>query len=353
MESQESYAGNPELTVIVAVYNSAPYLKETLASLFSQRVRCMELILIDDCSTDGSRGVISDFLAHNPVRDGMVVRSIRHDNNLGLARTRAEGVSLARGEWIIFCDSDDVVEYDAYPRMLETAYVNDVDIVVCGFKVFGERVLPGISPQGDGVIFWKDLFLSVAQARFPVMHGSVCNKLMRRRLWKDVVFPDGLFFWEDIVALFQILMKKPSVYAISEGLYHYRIRSGSLVATQSSFLGNQCGILIPFFENLALGMTDDIIIGIRSKIIELLYRLLKSGSVSAKDFQHNYGAYLGSVDLNIKHNFLERMHLRLALSGNASAAFVLGFLNDLGYSLIKTIRYVVWRMTDLVRHNKS
>ena len=116
--------GNLFFSIIVPVYNVMDYLEECMSSLLSQNMENYEIVLVDDGSTDGSSDLCDSFAEDNPA----VVR-VFHQDNKGLLRTRRVGISEARGEVLLFVDSDDVLREDALHVLCESFRDTGADIV--------------------------------------------------------------------------------------------------------------------------------------------------------------------------------------------------------------------------------
>ena len=117
------------LSVVIPVYNVAPYLQECVDSVLSQRFTDFEVLLVDDGSTDGS-GAICDELAQ---KDPRVV--VLHQENGGACSARNCGIDHARGEFLVFVDADDILTEDHLGHLMES----DADMVVAGLKMFGAK----------------------------------------------------------------------------------------------------------------------------------------------------------------------------------------------------------------------
>ena len=113
-----------KVSVVVPIYNAEKYLKQCLDSVVNQTLKELEIILIDDGSTDGSAEICKEYLT-----DSRVV--YYHKQNEGLAAARADGIERAHGEYIGFVDSDDWLELDTYEKMYTAAQTNHADIVFC------------------------------------------------------------------------------------------------------------------------------------------------------------------------------------------------------------------------------
>ena len=227
---------NPLVSIIVPVYNVANYLKKCLDSLVAQTYRAIEIILIDDGSTDTS-GQICD--TYNQKFKNIIVV---HSTNSGQAAARNKGLSLATGEYIGFVDSDDWVEPDMYESLVNTALLENSDMVMCGYKACYPNKIIEFSRNT-----YKTENLSVIEfvngLQTQKTKCVVWNKLFKREMLKSVFFVEGQLF-EDAYFINDILRKRMSMCYIDAALYNYRLgRPGSTV---SSFDNKRVNVLLEF-----------------------------------------------------------------------------------------------------------
>ncbi|MER5139198.1 glycosyltransferase family 2 protein [Providencia stuartii] len=121
----------PKVSVILPVYNAEKYIKRSLFSLLNQTLNDIQIIIIDDGSTDNSLTIINNILKQNSIYKSKVTLISR--GNKGVAATRAEGINIASGDYIIQCDSDDWVDKDWLKLLYDTACKNNSDIVICDY----------------------------------------------------------------------------------------------------------------------------------------------------------------------------------------------------------------------------
>lgn len=211
----------PKVSVIVPVYNVENYLEKCVRSILCQTQRDFELLLIDDGSTDGS-GALCDTLGETDSR----VRVI-HQENKGLGGARDTGIDNARGEWLLFVDSDDWIEPDLLMKALNAAERENADMAVFPFrsvdetgkeqKSFSEPIEKerGFSPEGR-----KDLLL---------IAPSACNKLFRASLFAETGarFPHKVWY-EDIHTTPKLLTAARRVVFLKDVGYNYLQRTGSI-----------------------------------------------------------------------------------------------------------------------------
>jgi glycosyltransferase involved in cell wall biosynthesis len=211
----------PKVSIIVPVYNVERYLRKCLDSLVNQSLSSIEIIIVNDGSTDGSEQIIKEFASS--------YTNIIHitQNNMGLSEARNTGVRYATGDYIAFLDSDDWVVNDAYKILYEKAIKNNDDIVCCGFymayddsdklkKYSSSKEYISVAPREKTKIF-KDVKV------------AAWDKIYRRTFFieSNAVYPSGLWY-EDTAVSVPLLLKASKVSVIKEPLVYYRQRPGSI-----------------------------------------------------------------------------------------------------------------------------
>ena len=219
---------NPLVSVIVPINNTAEYVEECIQSILSQSYKNIELILINDGSKDGSGDICKkyEFLSN--------VRYIEQDNQ-GVTAARKRGVNDAKGEWIMFVDSDDTISQNAVDVFLSKS--EGVDIVMGGINENSKKYPPNMT---------REEYILMMYAKN--ISSSPCAKLFRKQLFNDktLCFDRSICRWEDWLMNLQIAKNNyASVKTVSELMYSYRMRSNSSSHTYiMSFdeLGKLCGI---------------------------------------------------------------------------------------------------------------
>ena len=211
------------ISVIVPAFNIAPWLSRSLESLLAQTHADLEMVVVDDGSSDNTREVLAEYTAKHPN-----IKAI-HKENGGVTSARLRGVEEATGAWIAFMDGDDVVEPQMYARMLENAKAYGADISHCGHQIhFPDGRIEYVHKSGD--IFSQDHFTGLHDLLDNTKVSlSLCMKLYRRELF------DGIREWmdpsiknnEDLMMNYYLFDRaRQSVF---EGVcpYHYLLRKGS------------------------------------------------------------------------------------------------------------------------------
>lgn len=221
-----------KISVIVPVYNVAQWLPRCVDSILAQSYQDLEILLIDDGSTDES-GEIVDIYAE---KDSRIVAV--HQTNAGLVAVREKGIKLATGEFVSFVDGDDVIEPDFLERLLRNAIHYNADISHCGMKFCfydGRMKLH----YGTGEIIEFDNLTGVNELlRGGKIEPSLCNKLYRRELLKDSCLDTSVTNNEDLLRNY-ILFSRANKSAFEDFCgYQYWRRAESM--SNSGFKAKVC-----------------------------------------------------------------------------------------------------------------
>lgn len=221
----------PLVTVIVPVYNILEYLPRCVRSITGQTYRRLEIILVDDGSTDGT-GRLCDSLAREDSR----IR-VYHKENGGSSSARNLALEKARGEYVGFVDSDDYIEPDMYERLVEGILEFHVPAAQIGRDEIDEKGNPlpdiCIPPEEPAVMeggdFLREMLLHKGDCSF-------CTKLVRRDLFREDKFPEGKLN-EDFGLLVRLLPRMGRLVCLPFRGYHvfYRIGSNSRRADKEDF----------------------------------------------------------------------------------------------------------------------
>lgn len=209
---------SPIFSIIIPVYNVAPYLRECLDSVLAQDFADFEVICVDDGSTDGS-GVILDECS---IRDNRF--KVVHQKNSGVSAARNTALEISVGEWVLFLDADDILVPSCLKSLNDVVVRNGhLDIIQFGQNVFTTTCQPvNRNPERS-----KWLVVS-SKCNIPVQFtlNHFQSKLYKRSIFKDVRFPDFII-GEDLVFLAKIIQNVDMMGFLDLPLYGYRIRPGS------------------------------------------------------------------------------------------------------------------------------
>lgn len=208
----------PFVSVIIPLYNVAPYVEKCARSIFEQTLENLEIIFIDDCSPDNSVDIVHNLLSQYPKRKHLT-KIIRRSENAGLSGVRKQGILEATGIFIIHCDGDDWVDKELYKTMYEAAIANNADIVVC--DLMDELKDKHIHRVMEPIIESPHDYLKNYHNR--IYHMSCCNKLIKRSIFIDNdVFPwIGLNMWEDNALTTRVFYYGSKFAFVKDVYYHY------------------------------------------------------------------------------------------------------------------------------------
>ena len=208
------------ISIIVPVYNTSEYLDKCLESLVSQSYKDIEIILIDDHSTDDSAEIM-----HKWESKDSRIRTIYKTENSGVSDSRNRGLSIANGELIAFADSDDYLPPDMYQRMTEALTENNADIAVCSItKVYPDKSIDQTVPEIPSCVSREEA-LSVCMKHIGKGENNmyVWNKLYRRSLFDSIPkFNTQLRYCEDVVWVTETFCKAERFVFCPSVSYFYR-----------------------------------------------------------------------------------------------------------------------------------
>lgn len=219
-----------QVTFAVPIYNVGAYIGDCVRSLYAQTLEDIEILLIDDCSTDESMAIALKVLEDYPHRKHQV-RVLRHEHNMGIAVSRKDCVDCATGEYILQVDADDWVEPEMGAKMYARAKAANADSVVCDYyivtsrKEYYHRFVCDDRVGENGELIKEDII----------------NRRVSPNIWVHLVrrglFYEKPFRWaqggygEDMLLTSQMAFYSQRIEYVDEALYHYRHRDDSISRT--------------------------------------------------------------------------------------------------------------------------
>ena len=210
------------LSIIVPVYNTEIYLEECLASLASQTLKDIEIICVNDGSTDNSLSILMKY-AEKDSR----IKVINLSKNSGLSYARNVGISQARSPYITFVDSDDTVKAEAYSNAIRN-FSSGIDLVCFGIEVVGDDYL---SHRANDDEYYRIKYLGVLDITQETIFNtdvSACNKIFKKSVIDKyaINFPEGMIY-EDACFYFNYIAVSSKIAYLKEKYYQYKRRKGS------------------------------------------------------------------------------------------------------------------------------
>lgn len=304
---------NQTISVIVPVYNVANYLPACLDSLCRQTYRDLEILIVDDGSTDAS-GKICDQYAKQDHR----IRVI-HQKNGGAANAKNTALRMASGQYLTFADSDDYVEPDAYAYMIKQLQSQHADVIQCGYhKVFQDHSVPH-HREKDMQTMNSEAFLELFTTDWTC--GLLWDKLYRRELFQGIFFEEGHKI-DDEYFTYQGIMNTEKIILSSKIVYNYRMRRSSVMSSRSSMeqivldrldvLQKRRRNVVDRYPNLKKAYDDHY-----ANSLLLLLKDVSATKQSILQTQRQIGAFLSErpcpkIGLRMKLQLLHAQHMRIA-----------------------------------------
>ena len=210
-----------KFSIVIPVYNVAPYLKECLDSVLAQKVGAWEAICVDDGSTDGSADILDAYAR----RDSRFV--VIHQQNAGVSAARNAALDVACGDWLCFLDADDVWSPEILISCEQAlAHHPEVDLIQFSYRHFAQVADLNWKPYQEDRVTVCDISERVPQV--PVTE-CLWGKISRRTVVADLRFTKCAY-GEDIIFSFEVLNRCSSLLTIEQAYYGYRMRAGSAMS---------------------------------------------------------------------------------------------------------------------------
>lgn len=209
-----------KISIIVPVFNVAPYIEKCIESIRNQTLSEIEIILVDDGSTDQSGTICDEF----GKKDSRIL--VLHKENGGLSSARNIGIAAATGKYIGFVDGDDWIATEMYQELYELAETENGQIVTCRYReIYDDCDAISATVSGKYVVYNEQETLE----KFFLKHisESVCDKIFERSLFTTVRFSEGEIN-EDTCVVVKLLMQSRKTVQLEREFYFYRKRKGSI-----------------------------------------------------------------------------------------------------------------------------
>lgn len=233
-----------DISVIVPVYNVEDYLAECLESILSQGFDSMEIICIEDGSSDDSFKILETF-----AQKYSQIRIIKHDTNKGPSAARNAGLKIATGKYILFVDSDDILAENALNVLYKEAEQKNVDVVYFDIEKFCDSVpdheerCKTIWKGFDEIYTGREFFCKAMENN--EYRCDTCRQLIKRDLLlnRGIYFLEGILH-EDILFSFYVVMEARRISALGEKLYFYRKGHTSITKTKNNIRAQSMFVIL-------------------------------------------------------------------------------------------------------------
>lgn len=212
------------VSIIIPVYNMEKYLDECIISIVNQTFQNIEIILIDDGSTDASLDICMKWSKS----DSRI--QVWHQNNRGVSSARNKGIEMAKGEYLLFVDADDYVDEEYVQSLYEK--LDLADMIICGYSKVTDHQSPILLGK-EGLLKREELFFHMVCTN--IVHMSSWNKIYRKTILREnnIKFHENIAIGEDMIFVVEYLQYCNSYYYINRAIYFYRKNEQS--ATNSTY----------------------------------------------------------------------------------------------------------------------
>ena len=289
------------ISVIVPVYNVEEYLEECLESIQCQTYSNIEVILVNDGSTDHSQEICERYCQQDS-RFHLI-----NQENKGLSGARNRGMTESKGELITFVDSDDVLKEDMLEQLIKQVTSDDIDIVECWYTNDQEELaIP--SPENVKIIFQGNAQEAlVSLCKDNIVRLNAVAKLFRRQVIVNFPFLEGLFY-EDVYGGMGILKQIHKMVKIDYIGYYYRVRSGSIMNREFSLKNLDLFTICDKVEQLYEGNADSLPYVQRRLFHLVLMHLVDYRIFEGNPYQEKYVEYLNRYAKSSSRSFLMRAY---------------------------------------------
>ena len=289
------------ISVIVPVYNVEEYLEECLDSIQCQTYDNIEVILVNDGSTDASKEICEKYCKQDS-RFHLI-----NQENKGLSSARNRGMSESQGEFITFVDSDDVLKEDMFEQLIKQVTSDDIDIIECWYTN-DQKELAIPSPEKVKIIFQgntKEALVSLC--RDNIVRLNAVAKIFRRELILSFPFLEGLFY-EDVYGGIGILKQIRRMVKIDYIGYYYRVRQGSIMNREFNLKNLDLFTICDKVEQLYEGDVE-LLPYIHRRLFHLvLMHVVDYHIFEGNPYQEKYVEYLNRYSKSSSPSFLMRAY---------------------------------------------
>ncbi len=219
---------NPKISVIIPVYNVEQYLRECLDSVVNQTFRDLEIICVNDGSTDGSLAILEEYAA----KDSRIV--VMNQENAGQSSARNKALDIAKGDYILFVDSDDVIDLATVEKTYPLALESDSDLImfyVSQYESSSNSLLDSPVREQDDTLYR----INMAFFQYPVIMKCLWKKRLIDRI--NLRFHEGIKF-EDVPFVLIGALKSNRITLLPETLYYFQVNNNSTTRVTNSYYCN-------------------------------------------------------------------------------------------------------------------
>lgn len=223
MKGNKCMIDNELISIIVPVYNSEVYLKKCLDSLINQTYKNIEIVIVDDGSSDNSNNICNQYAKKN------TKISITRTENHGVSHARNIGIDKCKGKYIVFVDSDDYISNDMIEKLHNVVVKEKADIAMCDIVKVDEKYNQIFETKNKDKKILSNSEYMYNIFDFDYSYGYPINKIYIKELFKKVKFNENVHFMEDFTFVCDIINNSKKIVYIPDKMYYYLQRKDSAI----------------------------------------------------------------------------------------------------------------------------
>lgn len=295
MENKSDSNYNDLVSIVVPIYNVELYIDDCINTLINQTYKKIEIILVDDGSTDNSQKICEEYAK----QDSRI--KVLHKENGGLSDARNKGLDVAQGKYIIFVDSDDFVNIYFVEKLYKSCVQNESDISVCKYQEIKSKKEAAWKKQinsNNRTMTGREYIIDMYNGESEKLGFVAWNKIYKKDLFinNNIRYPKGKYY-EDTFTTFRLLYTTKKITVINDTLYYYRIREGSIMTSSIDLKKVYDGIEADIYNAKFYDKeNDDVLLALSlnyfyRETIELYYNIEKMNKEAKKFVLENYLQY--------------------------------------------------------------
>ncbi|MFE4712061.1 glycosyltransferase family 2 protein [Paenibacillus sp. NPDC056722] len=264
---------NEKVSIIIPVYNTKNYVRRAIESILNQSYKNIELIIVDDGSTDGSSAICDEYKQ----KDSRI--NVIHQKNSGVSAARNNGIINATGQYIQFVDSDDEIKSDMIKTMVDAIEKNKSDLVICGYSVIGKQVFNSATRLYDATEFLVESYLNPDISSLVL---SSWNMIFKSSILKDnnLRFDPSYVMGEDGLFTLDYLNKCEKVLTINKVFYNYYVFTPEeRISAISYFSPDLYELRMEYFKRLFLNAKEKFNTDQKEMLLQTYYDKLVGGLI--------------------------------------------------------------------------
>lgn len=298
------------ISIIVPVYNAEEYIERCINSLINQTYRNIEIILINDGSTDKSKDICDSYAK----KDGRI--KVVNQNNSGVSTARNKGIDVSNGECLCFVDSDDYVSNEFVEKMYKSVLMNKTDLAICSINNVSDK---GIKYQNSSLYENNTITKATYYKNINTFGGFLWNKIFKKNIIGNLRLEKDIYYCEDELFVINYVERCKKIACVNDSLYFYCTHVGSLSSWKDGWSEKKVTIIkakqkaLKILEKYSFSVYKDYYLKYLYNLIDIYYRYSKN-AVKKNQLITMYEKVQNSSEYSFKNKgsaFIRFKHFRL------------------------------------------